>query len=97
VSIALVLSGENPVSTPTGITLKWRTVFSYATATSFIGASIRNSRLSANRGQVQSFGHERLYEQAQQDATHLSTRPASTAKHSVVAMEALLLIQAHRS
>src|SRR5918993_2758285 len=44
-----------------------------------------------------SFGHERLQHQPQQHATGLQTRPASTAKHSVVTMESLVLVQAHRA
>jgi hypothetical protein len=43
------------------------------------------------------FGHERLYGQDQEHAAGLPTRPASTAQDSVVAMEALLLVQAHRT
>ena len=39
-----------------------------------------------------SFGHERLYQQPQEHAAGLPTRPASTAQDSVVAMEALLLV-----
>src|SRR5215204_5059294 len=44
-----------------------------------------------------SLWHEGLYEQAQQNATQLPTRPAGAAKHSVVAVASLLLIQAHRA
>src|SRR5215212_4641847 len=42
------------------------------------------------------FPNERLYERSQQDATHVSTRPASAAQDPMVAMEALVLIQTHR-
>src|SRR5215208_2640882 len=42
------------------------------------------------------FPNERLYERSQQDATHVSTRPASAAQDPMVAMEALLLVQTHR-
>jgi hypothetical protein len=40
------------------------------------------------------FRNERLYEQSQQDAARLAARPAGTAEDPMVAMEALMLIQA---
>src|SRR5215216_2136010 len=44
-----------------------------------------------------SFGHERLHQQPQEHATHLPTRPAGTAEDPMVAMESLVLVQAHRA
>jgi hypothetical protein len=43
------------------------------------------------------FGHERLHQQSQEHVTRPPTRPASAAKHPMVAMVALLLVQAHRA
>src|SRR5215212_4782723 len=42
------------------------------------------------------FGHERLNQRSQQHSADLKTRPASTAEDSVVTVEALVLVQAHR-
>src|SRR5215213_2712941 len=44
-----------------------------------------------------SFGHERLHQQSQQHTARLLTRPASAVENPVVAVESLLLIQAHRA
>jgi hypothetical protein len=43
------------------------------------------------------FGHKRLNQQPQEHSADLEARPASTAENPVVAMEALLLVQAHRA
>ena len=44
-----------------------------------------------------SFGHQHLHQQPQENATHLPTRPAGTAEDPMVAMESLVLVQAHRA
>jgi hypothetical protein len=43
------------------------------------------------------FGYEGFHQRIQKDAARLPARPDSMAQHSVVAMEGLLLVQAHRS
>ena len=46
--------------------------------------------------QRRSFGYEGFHQQLQQDAAGFLARPYGTAEHPVVAMELLLLVQAHR-